>query len=182
MGMDRVGADYMGMLGTVINAMALQDVLEKKGLDTRVMTAIRMEELAEPYIRRRALRHFEKGRTVIFAAGTGNPYFTTDTAATLRANEMGCGAVFKGTKVDGVFEADPKTHPEAKRYSRLSYDTVLAQNLKVLDSTAIALCKENNLPIVVFNLRERGNLRRVALGENIGTIIDGTLSPAFEFA
>lgn len=181
-GMDRASADYMGMLATCMNALAMQDALERLGLFTRVLSAIAMQEVAEPYIRRRAVRHLEKGRIVIFAAGTGNPYFTTDMAGCLRAMEIHAEVICKGTKVDGVFQADPKTHPEAKRYSRLSYDTVLAQNLKVLDSTAIALCKENNLPIVVFNLRERGNLRRVALGENIGTVIDGTLSPAFEFA
>jgi uridylate kinase len=164
-GMDRVSADYMGMLGTVINALALQDVLEKKGLDTRVMTAIRMEELAEPYIRRRALRHFEKGRTVIFAGGTGNPYFSTDTAAVLRAIQM------KATSVDGIYSADPKKDPTATRYDAISYRDVMLGDLKVMDQTAITLCRENGLPIVVLNLHRPGAIARAIRGEPEGTLV-----------
>lgn len=171
MGMDRVGADYMGMLGTVINAMALQDVLEKKGLDTRVMTAIRMEELAEPYIRRRALRHFEKGRTVIFAAGTGNPYFSTDTAAVLRAIQMKADVIIKATSVDGVYSADPKKDPNATMYETISYRDVMLEELRVMDQTAITLCKENQLPIIVLNLHRPGAIERAIKGERVGTLV-----------
>jgi uridylate kinase len=171
MGMDRVGADYMGMLGTVINAMALQDVLEKKGLDTRVMTAIRMEELAEPYIRRRALRHFEKGRTVIFAAGTGNPYFSTDTAAVLRAIQMKADVIIKATSVDGVYSADPKKDPNATLYETISYRDVMLEELRVMDQTAITLCKENQLPLVVLNLHRPGAIVRAIRGERVGTLV-----------
>ncbi|MBU6366828.1 MAG: UMP kinase [Gemmatimonadetes bacterium] len=170
-GMDRVSADYMGMLGTVINALALQDVLEKKGLDTRVMTAIRMEELAEPYIRRRALRHFEKGRTVIFAAGTGNPYFSTDTAAVLRAIQMKADVIIKATSVDGVYSADPKKDPSATRYESISYRDVMLGDLKVMDQTAITLCRENGLPLVVLNLHHPGAITRAVRGEREGTLV-----------
>ena len=171
MGMDRVGADYMGMLGTVINAMAMQDVLEKKGLDTRVMTAIRMEELAEPYIRRRALRHFEKGRTVIFAAGTGNPYFSTDTAAVLRAIQMKADVIIKATSVDGVYSADPKKDPNATMYESISYRDVMLEELRVMDQTAITLCKENQLPLIVLNLHTPGAIARAINGERVGTLV-----------
>ena len=171
MGMDRVGADYMGMLGTVINAMAMQDVLEKKGLDTRVMTAIRMEELAEPYIRRRALRHFEKGRTVIFAAGTGNPYFSTDTAAVLRAIQMKADVIIKATSVDGVYSADPKKDPNATMYESISYRDVMLAELRVMDQTAITLCKENQLPLIVLNLHTPGAIARAINGERVGTLV-----------
>ena len=171
MGMDRVGADYMGMLGTVINAMAMQDVLEKKGLDTRVMTAIRMEELAEPYIRRRALRHFEKGRTVIFAAGTGNPYFSTDTAAVLRAIQMKADVIIKATSVDGVYSADPKKDPNATMYESISYRDVMLEELRVMDQTAITLCKENRLPLIVLNLHTPGAIARAINGERVGTLV-----------
>jgi uridylate kinase len=171
MGMDRVGADYMGMLGTVINALALQDVLEKKGLNTRVMTAIRMEELAEPYIRRRALRHFEKGRTVIFAAGTGNPYFSTDTAAVLRAIQMKADVIIKATSVDGVYSADPKKDSSARLYETISYRDVLLAELRVMDQTAITLCKENQLPLVVLNVHNAGAISRAVRGERVGTLV-----------
>ena len=171
MGMDRVGADYMGMLATVINAMAMQDVLEKKGLDTRVMTAIRMEELAEPYIRRRALRHFEKGRTVIFAAGTGNPYFSTDTAAVLRAIQMKADVIIKATSVDGVYSADPKKDPNATMYESISYRDVMLEELRVMDQTAITLCKENQLPLIVLNLHTPGAIARAINGERVGTLV-----------
>lgn len=171
MGMDRVGADYMGMLGTVINAMAMQDVLEKKGLDTRVMTAIRMEELAEPYIRRRALRHFEKGRTVLFAAGTGNPYFSTDTAAVLRAIQMKADVIIKATSVDGVYSADPKKDPKATMYESISYRDVMLEELRVMDQTAITLCKENQLPLIVLNLHTPGAIARAINGERVGTLV-----------
>ncbi|WP_373059635.1 UMP kinase [Gemmatimonas sp.] len=171
MGMDRVGADYMGMLGTVINAMAMQDVLEKRGLDTRVMTAIRMEELAEPYIRRRALRHFEKGRTVIFAAGTGNPYFSTDTAAVLRAIQMKADVIIKATSVDGVYSADPKKDPNATMYESISYRDVMLEELRVMDQTAITLCKENQLPLIVLNLHTPGAIARAINGERVGTLV-----------
>ena len=171
MGMDRVGADYMGMLGTVINAMAMQDVLEKKGLDTRVMTALRMEELAEPYIRRRALRHFEKGRTVIFAAGTGNPYFSTDTAAVLRAIQMKADVIIKATSVDGVYSADPKKDPNATMYESISYRDVMLEELRVMDQTAITLCKENQLPLIVLNLHTPGAIARAINGERVGTLV-----------
>ena len=171
MGMDRVAADYMGMLGTVINALALQDVLEKLGIDTRVMTAIRMEELAEPYIRRRALRHFDKGRTVIFAAGTGNPYFSTDTAAALRAIQIKADVIIKATSVDGVYSADPKKNPNAKRYEEISYRDVMLEELGVMDQTAVPLCKENNLPLIVLNIHQAGSVARAVRGERVGTII-----------
>lgn len=170
-GMDRASADYMGMLATVINALALQDALEKEGLKTRVLSAISMSEIAEPYIRRRAKRHLEKGRVVIFAAGTGNPYFTTDMAACLRAMEMDAEVICKATRVDGVYDSDPEKNPNAVFYPKLSYDEVLAKNLQVMDSTAVALCRENNRPIIVFNMNVEGNMRRVALGEDVGTII-----------
>ena len=171
LGMDRVGADYMGMLGTVINALALQDVLERKGVDTRVMTAIRMEELAEPYIRRRALRHFEKGRTVIFAAGTGNPYFSTDTAAVLRAIQIKAGVIIKATSVDGVYSADPKKDPSATLYETISYRDVMLEELRVMDQTAITLCKENRLPLIVLNINETGAVLRAVHGEKVGTLV-----------
>lgn len=171
MGMDRVGADYMGMLGTVINALALQDVLEKQKLDTRVMTAIRMEELAEPFIRRRAMRHFEKGRTVIFAAGTGNPYFSTDTAAVLRAIQMKADVIIKATSVDGVYSADPKTDPTATFYEAISYRDVMLEELRVMDQTAITLCKENQLPLIVLNIHRPGAIARAVRGERVGTLV-----------
>jgi uridylate kinase len=170
-GMDRSTADYMGMLATVINALALQDALEQLGVTTRVATAIEMRAVAEPFIRRRAIRHLEKGRVVLFAAGTGNPYFTTDTAAALRAMEMRAEVILKGTKVDGVYTADPMTDKAAKRYESISYLEVLEKSLKVMDATAISLCMDNKLPIVVFNLREPGNLRRVIMGEPVGTTV-----------
>jgi len=170
-GMDRATADYMGMLATVINGLALQDSLEKVGMTTRVLTAIEMRAVAEPFIRRRAVRHLEKGRVVVFAAGTGNPYFTTDTAAALRAMEMKADVILKGTKVDGIYTADPMLHPTATKYSQISYIKVLEQRLKVMDATAISLCMDNKLPIVVFNLRTAGNLRRVITGEPVGTTV-----------
>ncbi|GMV23760.1 MAG: uridylate kinase [Acidimicrobiia bacterium] len=170
-GMDRATADYMGMLATVINALALQDALEKIGVTTRVAAAIEMRAVAEPFIRRRAVRHLEKGRVVVFAAGTGNPYFTTDTAAALRAMEMRSEVILKATKVDGIYTADPMTNPDATRYTSLSYLQVLEQGLKVMDATAISLCMDNKLPIIVFKLREAGNLRRVIMGEPVGTIV-----------
>lgn len=170
-GMDRTTADYMGMLGIVINALALQNALEKIGVDTRVQSAIRMDSICEPYIRRRALRHMEKGRVVIFAAGTGNPYFTTDTAATLRASEMDCDALFKGTKVDGIYTADPKTTPDAKRFDRLSYIEVLTRDLRVMDATAISLARENNIPIIVFSVREEGNFAQVVQSRGKYTVV-----------
>lgn len=169
--MDRSVADYMGMLATVINGLALQDVLEKSGVPTRVMTAIDMERIAEPYIRRRAIRHLEKGRVVIFVAGTGNPYFTTDTAAALRAMEINADAILKGTQVDGVYSADPLKERGARKFLRLKYIEVLKKGLKVMDATAVSLCMDNNLPIVVFNLNKPGNIKRVVSGENIGTIV-----------
>lgn len=168
-GMDRSTADYMGMLATVINAMALQDALEKLGVHTRVLTAIAMQQIAEPYIRRRAIRHLEKGRVVIFAGGTGNPYFTTDTTAALRAIEINADVILKATKVDGVYTADPKIDHNAKKYDKLKYIEVIKKRLKVMDTTAISLCMDNRLPIVVFNLLKRGNIKKVILGENIGT-------------
>jgi uridylate kinase len=170
-GMDRATADYMGMLATVINALALQDALEQQGVNTRVVTAIEMRAVAEPFIRRRAIRHLEKGRVVIFAAGTGSPYFTTDTAAALRAMEIKADVILKGTKVDGVYTADPMVDPQATKYSKISYLQVLERQLKVMDATAISLCMDNKLPIVVFNLRQAGNIRRVVLGEPIGTTV-----------
>ncbi len=170
-GFDRATGDYMGMLATVMNALALQNALEKVGVDTRVQSAIPMASVSEPYIRRRALRHIEKGRIVLFAAGTGNPFFTTDTAAALRAAEMGCDALFKGTSVDGVYTADPKTDPKATRYDSLSFDRVLGDNLKVMDAAAVALCRDNDIPIVVFNIRQPGNLAKVLAGEGTATIV-----------
>jgi uridylate kinase len=169
--MDRVSADHMGMLATVINALALQDALEKQNVFTRVQTAIEMNQVAEPFIRRRAIRHLEKGRVVIFAGGTGNPYFSTDTAASLRAMEIKADAILKATKVDGIYDADPMKVPDAKKYSTLTYMDVLKQGLKVMDSTAISLCKDNNLPIIVFNLNQHGNIRRVLMGEKIGSLV-----------
>ena len=176
-GMDRATGDYMGMLATVMNGLALQDALEKAGVPTRVMSALAMNEVAEPYIRRRAVRHLEKGRVIILAAGTGNPYFTTDTAAALRAVEIGAEIILKATKVDGVYDADPVTNPEAKRYEHLTYAQVLADRLGVLDSTAVSLCMENDTPIIVFDLNKPDNIRRVAAGEPVGTLISGG-SPA----
>jgi len=170
-GMERASADYMGMLATVMNALALQASLEKLGVYTRVQSAIPMEAVCEPYIRRRALRHLEKGRVVIFAAGVGAPFFTTDSGAALRAAEMGCQALFKGTSVDGVYTADPKKDPEAKRYETLSYHEVLSKNLKVMDASAVSLLRENHIPIVVFDIRERGNLLKVLNGEGVFTTI-----------
>jgi uridylate kinase len=170
-GMDRATADYMGMLATVINALALQDALESQGVSTRVLTAIEMRSVAEPFIRRRAIRHLEKGRVVVFAAGTGNPYFTTDTAAALRAMEIKAEVILKGTKVDGIYTADPLQHPDARRFDRISYLQVLEQGLQVMDATAISLCMDNNLPIMVFNLRTPGNLRRAVMGEPIGSVV-----------
>ncbi|MBN2141475.1 MAG: UMP kinase [Desulfovibrionaceae bacterium] len=172
-GMDRVSADYMGMLATVMNALAVQDALEKTGLETRVMTAFTMREVAEPYIRRRALRHLEKGRVVICAAGTGNPYFTTDTAAALRAMELRAEAIFKATRVDGVYDMDPLKNPEAKKYETVTYIEALEKRLGVMDSTAISLARDNALPIIIFNLFKKGNLRRAMLGENVGTLVQG---------
>jgi uridylate kinase len=170
-GMDRVSGDYMGMLATVINALALQNALERLGVFTRVQSAIEMREIAEPYIRRRAIRHLEKGRVVIFAAGTGNPYFSTDTAAALRAMEIGAEAILKATKVDGIYDSDPLLNPAAKLLEELTYLEVLEKGLRVMDTTAVSLCMENKLPIVVFNLLRRGNIRRVVLGLKVGSII-----------
>src|SRR5690349_5216286 len=170
-GMDRATADYMGMLATVINGLALQDAMEHLGVNTRVVTAIEMRAVAEPFIRRRAIRHLEKGRVVIFAAGTGNPYFTTDTAAALRAMEIKADVILKGTKVDGIYTADPMLHPEATRFDNISYIKVLEQGLRVMDATAISLCMDNKLPIIVFNLRTPGNMRRVVMGEAVGTTV-----------
>ena len=172
-GMDRATGDYIGMLATVMNALALQDALEKEGIATRVMSAIAMNEVAEPYIRRRAVRHLEKRRAIILAAGTGNPYFTTDTAAALRAVEIGAEVILKATKVDGVYSADPLKHPDARRYDQLTYTDVLTERLQVLDATAVSLCMENNLPIIVFNLNTKDNIRNAALGEPVGTLISG---------
>jgi uridylate kinase len=173
-GMDRATADYMGMLATVINALALQDALEKAGVQTRVLSAIEMRAVAEPYIRRRAIRHLEKGRVVIFAAGTGNPFFTTDTAGALRAVEIGADAIIKATKVDGVYSADPKRDPAARRLDRLTYIEVLNRGLGVMDTTAISLCMDNKLPIVVFDLMEAGNIKRIVLGEPVGSIVSSS--------
>jgi uridylate kinase len=170
-GMDRVSADHMGMLATVINALALQDALERAGVFTRVASAIEMREVAEPFIRRRAIRHLEKKRVVVFAAGTGNPYFSTDTAAALRAMEIKAEIILKGTKVDGIYDADPVKHPEARRFDKLTYLEVLQRGLKVMDTTAISLCMDNRMPIVVYDLRAAGNLRRILKGERVGTIV-----------
>jgi len=170
-GMERASADYMGMLATVLNALALQNALERIGVITRVQSAIEMRQLAEGYIRRRAIRHLEKNRVVIFAGGTGNPYFSTDTAAVLRAMEISAQVIMKGTKVDGIYEADPVTNPSAKKYDSISFLSILNQNLKVMDSTAISLCMDNKLPLVVFNLKISGNFKRVALGEPLGTLV-----------
>lgn len=172
-GMDRASADYMGMLATVINSLAMQDALEKVGVSTRVQSAIAMQEVAEPYIRRKAVRHLEKGRVVIFGAGTGNPYFTTDTAASLRAMEINAQVILKGTKVDGVYSADPKKDPGAKRYDELTYIEVLQQGLQVMDATATSLCMDNHLPIIVFDLTTTGNIKKVISGQTIGTIVQG---------
>ncbi len=173
-GMDRATADYVGMMATVMNAITLQDALEQIGVPTRVQTAIAMQEIAEPYIRRRAIRHLEKGRVVIFGAGSGNPFFTTDTTAALRAAEIDAEVIFKATKVDGVYDCDPKENPNAKRYTSLTYGHVLTQDLRVMDGTAIALCKENDIPIVVFDLGQHGNIVRSVQGEAIGTIVGGS--------
>ncbi len=169
--MDRVTADHMGMLATVINALALQDALERQDIETRVMTAIQMRQVAEPYIRRRAIRHLEKGRVVVFAAGTSNPYFSTDTAATLRALEIGAQIVAKATRVDGVYDKDPEKHPDASLFEEISFHEVLTKSLKVMDASAIAMCRDNDLPILVFNLTVTGNIMRCAMGESIGTLI-----------
>jgi uridylate kinase len=172
-GMDRVQADYMGMLATVINSMALQDALEKTGVKTRLLTAIKMEQICEPFIRRRAVRHLEKGRIVIFGAGTGNPYFTTDTAASLRAVEINADVVMKGTRVDGIYTADPLKNPDAIRYDEITFAEVYEKNLSVMDMTAITLCQENNLPIIVFDMNKPGNFMRITNGETIGTLVKG---------
>ncbi|OGW38775.1 MAG: UMP kinase [Nitrospirae bacterium RBG_13_39_12] len=172
-GMERASADYMGMLATVINALALQNSLEKNDIPTRVQSAIEMKELTEPYIRRKAIRHLEKGRTVIFAAGTGNPYFTTDTAAALRAMEIGADVILKATKVDGIYSSDPVKDPTAKKYNTVTYIDVLKRGLSIMDSTAVSLCMDNNLPIVVFNLRGNGNIKRIIKGKKIGTLVRG---------
>ena len=170
-GMDRAQADYMGMLATVMNALAMQSALEQLGVPTRVQSAVQMDQVCEPVIRRRAERHLEQGRIVIFAAGVGAPYFTTDSGAALRAAEMRCDALFKGTSVDGVYDSDPKKNPQAKRYDSVTYDKVLADNLRVMDASAVALCRDNNIPIVVFSIREKGNLARVLAGEGVQTIV-----------
>lgn len=172
-GMDRVSADYMGMLSTVINALAIQDLLERKGIETRLLTAIRMDAVAEPYIRRRAVRHLEKGRVVLFAGGTGNPYFSTDTAAVLRAIEIGADAILKATKVDGIYSADPRTDPEAQFIEKISYMDVLKRDLRVMDATAVSMCKDNDLPIVVFDIRHQGAVRAILAGESVGSIVGG---------
>ncbi|MGC9575969.1 MAG: UMP kinase [Desulfobacterota bacterium U4-17] len=172
-GMDRAAADYMGMLATVINGLALQEALERLGVPTRVLSAIEMRQIAEPYIRRRATRHLEKGRVVIFAAGTGNPFFTTDTAASLRAREIGAEVILKATKVDGVFDKDPAVHPEAEKLEEVGYMEVLERDLRVLDATAVSLVKDTQIPIVIFNVRTKGNIKRVVMGERVGTLIRG---------
>ena len=172
-GMERTTADYMGMLATVLNALALQNALEHRGIPTRVLSAIEMRELAEPYIRRRAMRHLEKGRVVIFAAGTGNPYFTTDTAAALRAMEIGAHVILKATKVDGVYSSDPLKDPRAKKFPEITFIDVLKKGLKVMDSTAVSLCMDNNLPIVVFNLMGKGNVKKIIEGKKVGTLVRG---------
>jgi len=171
-GLDRTTGDYMGMLATIMNALAMQNALEQLGVETRVQSAIPMATVCEPYIRRRAARHLEKGRVVIFAAGTGNPFFTTDSGAALRAAEMGCNALYKGTSVDGVYDADPKLVADAKRFERVSYGDVLTHNLKVVDASAVALCRDNHIPIIVFNIREQGNLAKVLRGEGVSTRVD----------
>ncbi len=171
-GIDRVTGDQMGMLATMINSLALQNAIEKKEIFTRLMTAIPMEAIAEPYIRRRAIRHLEKGRVVIFGAGTGHPYFSTDTAAALRAVEINAGVILKGTRVDGVFDSDPEKNPEAAKYETISYEDILSKNLRVMDMTAVSLCKENKLPLVVFNMDKPGNLMAVVKGENVGTVVN----------
>jgi uridylate kinase len=175
-GMDRATGDYMGMLATIINARALQDALEKSGIPTRVQSAITMAQVAEPFIRRRAVRHLEKGRVVIFGGGTGNPYFSTDTAAALRANEIGAEVILKATKVDGIYDSDPRKNPKARRYDRISYLEALRQELKVMDSTAFSLCSDNGMPIIVFDLFHPGNLKRVVLGEKVGTLVNNDAS------
>ena len=172
-GIERATADYMGMLATVINALALQDALDRRGIATRVQSAITMTQIAEPFIRRRAVRHLEKGRVVIFAAGTGNPYFSTDTAAALRANEIGAEVILKATKVDGIYDSDPKKNKEAKRFARITYLEALQKQLKVMDSTAFSLCMDNKMPIIVFDLFKPHNLKRVVLGEEVGTLVTG---------
>ena len=172
-GMERTSADYMGMLATVLNALALQNILEKNQVYTRVQSAIEMRQLAEPYIRRRAIRHLEKKRVVIFAGGTGNPYFSTDTAAVLRAMEIGANVILKGTKVDGIYDQDPMKYPEAKRFESLTFSDVLKKELKVMDTTAITLCMDNSLPIIVFNLNVPGNIKKIVLGETVGTLVTG---------
>ena len=174
-GLERATADYMGMLATVMNSLALQNALESIGIDTRVQSAIEMRQMAEPYIRRKAIRHLEKGRVVIFAAGTGNPYFSTDTTAALRAAELDAEVILMAKKVDGVYSADPKTDPTAVKYDTLSFKEVLDKELKVMDSTAASLCKDNKIPIVVFNINEKGNARKAVLGENVGTIVGGEI-------
>lgn len=170
-GIERVTGDYMGMLATVINALALQDALEKRGVQTRVQTAIDIREVAEPFIRRRAIRHLDKGRVVIFAAGTGNPYFTTDSAAALRANEIHAEVLLKATNVDGIYTADPRTHPDAELLAEVTYQQMLEQDLRVMDAAAISLCRDNHIPIVLFDLRQRGNVRRVVCGERVGSLV-----------
>jgi uridylate kinase len=172
-GMERATADYIGMIATVMNAMTLQDALERIDVPTRVQTAISMQEVAEPYIRRRAIRHLEKGRVVIFGAGSGNPFFTTDTTAALRAAEIGADVLFKATKVDGIYDSDPRVNPQARRFQTLTYGHILTQELRVMDSTAISLCKDNNIPIIVFDLSVKGNVRRAVMGEPIGTLVGG---------
>jgi len=169
--MDRVAADHMGMLSTVINAIALQDAIEKRGIFCRVMSAIEMHQVAEPYIRRRAMRHLEKGRVIVFAAGTGNPYFTTDTTAALRAMEIKADILLKATSVDGIYTADPKRDPNAKRYDSISYDQIIEKNLKVMDTSAVSLCRDNHMPMMVFSMREHGNIARVVAGEQLGTLV-----------
>ena len=176
-GIERASADYMGMLATIINALALQNSLEKHNVPTRVQSAIEMKELAEPYIRRKAIRHLEKGRAVIFAAGTGNPYFTTDTAAALRAIEIGADVILKATKVDGIYSSDPVKNPSAKKYSTVTYIDMLTKGLSVMDSTAITLCMENNIPILVFNLKGKGNIRKIIEGKKLGTLVRGNTGP-----
>jgi uridylate kinase len=173
-GMERATADYIGMIATVMNAIAIQDALERRNVHTRVQTAIAMQEVAEPYIRRKAIRHLEKGRVVVFGAGSGNPFFTTDTTAALRAAEIGADLLFKATKVDGIYDSDPKKNPQAKRFESLTYSHVLTNDLKVMDGTAIALCKDNNIPIMVFDLSVAGNITKAVMGESIGTIVGGS--------